>query len=779
MIALIHRETNFNKSLASLRRAGGVAVRAANEVDSIIGRWVREDGKSDEIGKLTKHGESRIKNCVKYDLTGGYRLVSIKQKGCLLFLHVGSHVDCDRWINNNRGLQFVIDKRTKKISRIQEIEAKLPLPQKVPQAIVDADAPLLEMLDDQDIDLLPLKASDSRRLNSLTRASGDDDVLNAVEAIDEEIKDTVLSVLLALRDHEVENAVALIHTFAGNGVGLDEQPALIEDAVGADINSENVINLRELSEREIVHLLKSPNFEDWMLFLHPDQKKVACSPFELPVFLSGISGSGKTSVLIHRAKYLAEQYPSSNIGVFTLNEALATLIDNLLNQLCPTDIRDRILVKPIYDLCYEIVRFYDPQKHLLTFDKRSKENLEDCWRDSYQRPEQEQTLEPIIKSLKETYKVNPSEYLRGEFVWIRSAFAPNCDEASATGLAGRKEYLDPKRCPRSNRAIRFIADWRARVLKALAFYEEWLDVGGFVDPAALSLEAHRFVSRLKSGDHPFQFRCVLVDEVQDLGTVELHIIAALAPELPDGLFLTGDPNQQVFPKDHDMKKAGILDLNRKYFRKNYRNTRQIIQAGTALIDGFGQAAATPDSEKTGPIPEYSMRESALPMVIKAESRKEEIDFIVRYIAAKRKVDDLPICIVACGFAGDSYKALNKLKEDYQQAGLQARLLKRNSTISPGVVFLSPMEAVKGFEFSLVIISRCGKAVIPSSSLPEQEKWRDCQRLYVAMTRARDELNFTHYGERSSFIDGIGNQLIMDTARNQLSALNNERISKAQ
>ena len=53
--------------------------------------------------RRTRHGELRIGGCRKYDLGGGYRLVCIKHEGHLVAAFVGSHDDCDRWIENNRG----------------------------------------------------------------------------------------------------------------------------------------------------------------------------------------------------------------------------------------------------------------------------------------------------------------------------------------------------------------------------------------------------------------------------------------------------------------------------------------------------------------------------------------------------------------------------------------------------------------------------------------------------------------------------------------------------
>ena len=60
-------------------------------------------------------------------------------------------------------------------------------------------------------------------------------------------------------------------------------------------------------------------------------------------------------------------------------------------------------------------------------------------------------------------------------------------------------------------------------------------IKGFVDAAALSIEAHRYVANLRMGSHPFAYRALLVDEMQDLGSLELEIVRALAPAAQDGL----------------------------------------------------------------------------------------------------------------------------------------------------------------------------------------------------------------------------------------------------
>jgi excinuclease UvrABC ATPase subunit len=54
-------------------------------------------------------------------------------------------------------------------------------------------------------------------------------------------------------------------------------------------------------------------------------------PLGLITAVTGVSGSGKTCVLIHRAIRLAHKYPDEPILVLTLNAALAALIESLVD----------------------------------------------------------------------------------------------------------------------------------------------------------------------------------------------------------------------------------------------------------------------------------------------------------------------------------------------------------------------------------------------------------------------------------------------------------------
>lgn len=102
----VYRDNQFERSLDQLKRAGGSGALAARRAEALIGELASSDGRAvPETCRLTRNGEARIRKCRKYDLGSGYRLVCIRWGSHLLLLYAGSHDDCDRWLERNRGLR--------------------------------------------------------------------------------------------------------------------------------------------------------------------------------------------------------------------------------------------------------------------------------------------------------------------------------------------------------------------------------------------------------------------------------------------------------------------------------------------------------------------------------------------------------------------------------------------------------------------------------------------------------------------------------------------------
>ena len=65
-----------------------------------------------------------------------------------------------------------------------------------------------------------------------------------------------------------------------------------------------------LSPQELQRLMSAP-IEDWMIFLHPDQRALVERRFSGPARVRGSAGTGKTVVALHRAAVLAKRFTGS------------------------------------------------------------------------------------------------------------------------------------------------------------------------------------------------------------------------------------------------------------------------------------------------------------------------------------------------------------------------------------------------------------------------------------------------------------------------------------
>ncbi len=132
MLRCIYLDPEIKKCLDHLRRSGKKAVLALAKVEKIIDRLQSGGRIPNRVGTMTRHGELRIKGVIKYDLGGGYRLITFKQGRRLFLLFAGTHDDCHRWIENNRDLTIdqimarctilPVHEKGKKTNRTQEAQ---------------------------------------------------------------------------------------------------------------------------------------------------------------------------------------------------------------------------------------------------------------------------------------------------------------------------------------------------------------------------------------------------------------------------------------------------------------------------------------------------------------------------------------------------------------------------------------------------------------------------------------------------------------------------------
>lgn len=731
---------DFGYSLKKLYEKAGPFRKAADTVLAM--QQKARDGythKAVFAVAITHSGENRIPHCVKYDLTARARLVTVVNNGFCMFLFAGDHETVDRWIEKNRNIDFI----AKQQDGAHVIEPVYESTQATASGLIrtgnDLGAPdqLLDLISERYRKKLLWKLS----LEVLTEIRGigptasDADIIHTVDMIsDEGQKMAILDVLLKLREGDGNGAKNRIDLYSGEAKKLSD---LTKKEAFEIQSGEQVVKVQDIDPFLFEHFVKTADYQKWMLYLHPGQRKFVDEDFTGSMRLSGVSGSGKTCVLIHRALRMAEKYPNGKILVLTLNAALANLIESLIRASRGKSRPRNLLVRSFWEVCREKVLNIEPNNaRLYTHETIASnpyavsEHIDDIWDEYYNCRNNNNHAElmfPLHRSLL-TRRIYPKDYLKQEFDYLRSAFAP----------WERKKYLEMER---TGRAVALDQPFRNQVLDGLQGWEKKMQFVGAIDSTGIATALYKHIDKLRS-----DYRCILVDEVQDFGTLELAIIRKLAAEDENDLFLCGDAAQSVYTKYHDFEAAKInVKAGRSArLQQNYRNSRQIlIAAHEVLSRNFALHSKNMTNLEIFP-PEFANFSSPKPLLLEASSLSEEAEFALVY--AKSLIADDARKRVCMAFVGYHQRSIEEIG-----SMLKIPTLNGDMNIDDAQLFISDLEQTKGFEFDTMIILNAHSDVLPQPDLPQEESFRDLSKFYVAMTRAKLELIISFHGTVTSFI----------------------------
>ena len=321
-------------------------------------------------------------------------------------------------------------------------------------------------------------------------------------------------------------------------------------------------------------------------------------------------------------------------------------------------------------------------------------------------------------------------YIKEEFNWIRSFLTPN----------NYTEYLEVER---KGRKLPMLAQQREQVLEGIDGWIKKMRSVGVADTPMITHRVFDFEDKIKP-----EIDFTLVDEVQDLGTLELRLIRAITKTGVNDLFLVGDVAQSVLAKHLSLKSAGIDYEDRQLQLKlNYRNTREILEAAYQVMyqNLDDTLLDTEDFEFLDP--EYANRCGEKPYLLPTKNLKQEISNSITLAQEISNTNaegkNRKIGVIICGYT--NLEVANFAEEN----GLTS--LQNNLDFRESNVFFSDLESSKGFEFDDVIIVNCNSTSVPPKGVPDEEAFRMGCQLYVAMTRAKTRLFISYSGECSRWI----------------------------
>lgn len=467
-------------------------------------------------------------------------------------------------------------------------------------------------------------------------------------------------------------------------------------------------------------------FEEWMLFPHPDQQGLLSVRWTGPARIRGAAGTGKTVVALHRTAVLAARYPEQQVLFTTFSSSLCKLLAGYYRRL--PNARDNVEFDHIDRLAYRYSGRQWVQAQAVT----------DAFQAAYDR----------LVAGTPLARFGP-DYLREEIVRV----------IKGRGVQEAAAYLDTDRFERLGRQHSFPKAVRAQVWQLREAWEAEMRTRRTVDFIDNVIRARDRMQQREAG----LYRAAVVDEAQDMTLVGMQLVRALvagAPDNPvpdDGLLFLDDAAQRIYPGGFRPRWAGLNIRGRSHIlSRNYRNTRAIYAAAAQVR---GQVLVAKEDEDDGAVIQAATeRESgAKPLFVKVPARGE-----APYLRREIQV------LLQQGFSPDSIGILcrhnreaERLAQFLARHALACALLKRarDAALEPGLR-LGTFDRAKGLEFRAVFIPRMGRSLFPAANdagrpaarapaeAQPERTWRDLaqearllelDRLYVAMTRARDRL----------------------------------------
>lgn len=492
-------------------------------------------------------------------------------------------------------------------------------------------------------------------------------------------------------------------------------------------------------DEELRRVIEGGDFGAWRIFLHPEQQEYAEKDRSGAFRLTGGAGTGKTVVLLHRARSLSRHNPTARVVLTTFTRALADNLRRDLERLDPDLVfADRlgdpgVLVRGVDQLANDVRSQAAAQAYgdaALRIIGSSRDTTA-----TVSEPDWSSAISEAGSELPIALKSEP--FFTAEYAQV---VLPN-------RITTEDEYLAVRRPGRG------VALDRGRRLKVWAVIEQARKnhriAGGigFGEMAAIAADWLRNENR-QFADH------VLIDEAQDLEPAKWQLLRAIVAEGPNDMFIADDVHQRIYGHPTVLKRLSISVQGRsRRLTLNYRTTLENLRYAMGILSG--EEYIDTDETDVTTAGYRSARSGPKPTLHSCKSDAAQFDAVAEDV--RRWLDDgvrpETIAILA---------ATNALAKKVQQALTQRDIsvaLLTTPRITGGQPVAMTMHTAKGMEFSRVVLFDVSDGTFPPSfayrNVPDEEK-PDLDRrfrslLYVAASRARDELVVTWKGSPTSLL----------------------------
>ena len=486
-----------------------------------------------------------------------------------------------------------------------------------------------------------------------------------------------------------------------------------EDFETFETKNEFKTDFIELTDSEsIKSALKRP-WEQWLIFLSHAQNKLVKANFNGSSKVFGGAGTGKTVVALHRVKFLIENQKLDEIGLFTfskvLTQDLKIKVDLLLGESSTN--RKKIHINSLEDEATIILNSYYGERFKLIG---------------------EFTADKMLISI--FNKLNLKNEFSIEFILS--------EYQNIIGPWNLFDYKDYKNFQRKGRGTPLSSNQRKALTNFFSIFKREL-----LDQNKVSIfDLYHMASEILSKSSE-KYKSIVIDEAQDLGPHMLKFVRALTDKKNNDIMLCGDTGQSLYYRNHSWLHHGIDIRGRSSnLYINYRTSKEIKDLAEKLNEENNKSISTFNGFE--------------PEVHTFKNITEEINSLLKWI--KLKINEgiaLHEIIVLSRDTNDLKLFSKKLKEN----NIPCWELDSSSNFLYNEVGLAGVRRVKGLEYRCVAIVNCNEDQFPSEKefekigdIKDEEDFfiKEINLLYVAMTRARDNLYISATNPPSSYLSPL-------------------------
>lgn len=485
------------------------------------------------------------------------------------------------------------------------------------------------------------------------------------------------------------------------------------------------------TDDEALQAMLDEPFARWQVYLHPAQRKLVEGDYSGPTRVGGGPGTGKTIVALHRVKHLVDQ-----LGPGIDRPILLTTF----NRNLAADLRARLLTLGGEQILSRV--------DIVTIDKLASRVVGDAGLGAGRR---------VIDDDRAVQEWNDLLFELGATKWEAEFLHAEWSQVIlGQVLNSRADYFRARRPGRGRALTRADRDevWQLAERLAMRLEEKGVWTWRQVAATAAWAEKER-ADQAAETNNGYRYRHVIVDEAQDLNAAHWKMLRAMVAPARNDMFIVGDTHQRIYENYVTLGSLGINIRGRSSrLTRCYRTTRQILATGLELLTG--ETYDDLDGGEENLAGYRSLLHGLLPVLRGLRTWAEERDAIAAQLRAWGPAVDgsIAVCLPTKEMVSEM---VNRLEGE----GIPAAEIGPDGPKRADGVHIGTMHRFKGLEYQRMILGGVCDGLVPRAGISayvdvdpvryQRERARERSRLFVAATRARDELAMFWHGTRSPFI----------------------------